>query len=155
MHEVIIWEGKWSQLPRINYLAYNVTWLCFKHGKVRCFFLYECSQVGSTHAHSPWPSLEGHHCKQRQHGVTNIVKIEVVSFPLPLLFLSTRVTHCNGNQSNCFIAKAWPQETCVTKVQVNVTSVCALPLCCVTSETWRANWSILEWLEWLCMTGNY
>lgn len=39
------------------------------------------------HAHLPWPAFEGHDCKQRQHGVTNIVEVEIVYFPLSLFFL--------------------------------------------------------------------
>lgn len=39
------------------------------------------------HAHLPWPAFEGHDCKQRQHGVTNIVEIEIASFPFPLFLL--------------------------------------------------------------------
>jgi len=44
-------------------------------------------QERNAHAHSPWPSLEGHDSEERQHGVTNIVKVEVVSFPFSLFFL--------------------------------------------------------------------
>lgn len=39
------------------------------------------------HAHLPWPPFEGHDSKQRQHGVTNIVKIEIVSLPFSLFLL--------------------------------------------------------------------
>ena len=41
----------------------------------------------TTQAHLPWPALECHDSEKRQHGVTNIVKIEVVSFPFSLVFL--------------------------------------------------------------------
>lgn len=37
--------------------------------------------------YSPWPSLKGHNSKQREHGVTNIVKVKVMSLPLSLHFL--------------------------------------------------------------------
>ena len=41
----------------------------------------------NAHVHLPWPSLESHHSEERQHGVTNIVKVKVVSLPFSLLFL--------------------------------------------------------------------
>ena len=43
--------------------------------------------VRNAHVPLPWPSLESHHSEKRQHGVTNIVKVKIVSLPFSLLFL--------------------------------------------------------------------